>query len=191
MRKVLTLTFSLLAPVVHSQAPALDQALPAVVIEERGELLLEDDEFNFRPWRSDVNPGSVHVLQYFPATKAASKIFEPFTDRLQESLEPGSYHVSTIINLAAALWGTTGFVVSEVKASKREFPLATIVLDEEGIGASTWELGKKGALLAISDSRGRVRYLAREALTEEQINSQLNWIRAEIEGVAAVSVAAQ
>jgi YtfJ family uncharacterized protein len=191
MRKTLALLFMLVAPVVHSQAPAVDQALAAVVIEDRGELVLEQGEFSFRPWRSDANPGRVHVLQYFAGTKDASEMFEPFTDRLQESLDPGTYHVTTVINLAAALWGTSGFVVSEVKSSKREFPLATIVLDEEGIGASTWQLGKKGALLAIMDGLGQVRYLAREALSEEQISNQVDWIRAQIGGAGAVSVAAQ
>lgn len=159
------------------QAPTLQQPLPYLSIEDRGELVLDDGSFSFRPWSTDNAPDKVHVLQYFGGTMADSKVFEPFTDRLQEGLEPDSYHVTTIINLDAAVWGTTGFVVSEVKSSKRKYPLATIVLDEEGSGARQWQLGDRGVGLAILDRAGKLLYFTRTALSESEMQDAFELVR--------------
>ena len=75
--------------------------------------------------------------------------------------------MTTIINLDAALWGTTGFVVSEIKENKRKHPGSTLVLDEEGPGAVQWQLGEKGAGLAILDDQGIVRYFTTEPMSTE------------------------
>ena len=161
--------------------PAMDSPLPLLSISDRGELILKgEDDFSFAPWRSDTNPGTVHVIQYFGATMSASETFTPFTDLLQESLEPGSYHVTTVINLDAALWGTTGFVVSELKKNKRMHPVATMVIDEEGTGIDQWGLGKAGTGLIVLDSEGTVQYFANSALNEEQMQQVLELIKAKI-----------
>lgn len=165
-----------------SQAPAVDQPLPPLAIEDRGELTLDaDDSFSYQPWSTADSPPKVHILQYFPATMGDSKTFEPFTDKLQTTFEKGRYHVTSIINLDAALWGTTGFVVSEVQSSKREHPGSTLVLDESGTGASQWQLGDKGAGLMIVDASGIVRYFTREAMSEEELASSLELVREQLE----------
>lgn len=159
------------------EAPALHQPLPYLSIEDRGELVLDNDEFSFQTWTTDNLPATVNVIQYFGGTMADSKIFEPFTDRLQESLEADSFHVTTIINLDAAVWGTTGFVVSEVKSNKRKYPLSTIVLDEEGSGVRNWNLGEGGAGLAILDRAGKLLYFTRAALSESEMTAALELVR--------------
>ena len=161
----------------YAQAPRLDRPLPALQIADRGELVMQGEEFSYRPWRSDVAPGVVHVLQYFPATMGDSKMFRPLTDSLQENLEQGSFHVTTILNLDEALWGTGSFVMSEVKSSKREHPGSTMVLDEEGLGRDTWELGRKGAVLAILDRQGLVRSLSRGELSEQEVAEKVALVR--------------
>lgn len=160
-----------------AQPPALDSPLPSVRVDELGELVLVGEDFSYRSWQSDFNPGKPHIIQYFAGTMSASKTFEPFTDRLQTTFELGQYHVSTVINLDAAMWGTSGFVVSKVKSSKQKFPLSTMVLDDEGIGASTWQLGKKGALLVILDSDGQVKYTARESLQDAEIEAATSLVK--------------
>lgn len=139
------------------------------------------DEFSYTPWNSSPIPGKVHVLQYFSATMGDSKRFRPFTDQLQESFELGQYHVTSVINLDAALWGTTGFVLSEVKASKREHPGSTLVLDESGTGANLWQLGEEGAGLMIVDAQGIVRYFTRSPMDEGELNRSLELVREQIQ----------
>ena len=85
--------------------PAAEGPLPPLVITDRGELLLENDDFSYAPWSAEKNPGKVHIVQYFGATRGDSKLFQPFTDLLRETFGDGKYHVTTIINLDAALWG--------------------------------------------------------------------------------------
>ncbi len=189
--RYLMLVLSLLPAAAFADSPALDRPLSPLVIADRGELVFDGDDFDYVPWRSDRHPGPVHVLQYFAGTKAASETFAPFTDHLQERLQPGSYHVTTVINLDAALWGTTGFVVSELKDNKRRYPDATMVLDAQGVGASTWQLGKKGALLAIMDADGTVRFLSREPLSEGQIEQQARWLASQGQAAPAGNLSAQ
>ena len=162
--------------------PTIESPLPLLNISDRGELLFKNDDFSFAPWRSDSGPGKIHVVQYFGGTVAASETFKPFTDTLQEMLTPGTYHVTTIINLDAAMWGTTGFVVSELKKNKRKHPNSTMVLDEEGTGASLWELGDQGTGLAILDEQGTVKYFTRQPMSAKEIRSNVELIRANIDG---------
>ncbi len=180
-KALMTMALCAVAVAVQAQAPEADATLPQLVISDRGELVMNGDDFSYATWRSDRSPGTVHVLQYFAGTMSASKIFEPFTDALQ-SLEPGTVHVTTIINLDAATWGTSGFVVSELKKNKKKHPDATMVLDEDGIGVKHWDLGKEGAGLFIVDTQGKVLFFSRDALTEEELQGNLDLIRAAAAG---------
>ncbi|MEP5764530.1 MAG: YtfJ family protein [Halieaceae bacterium] len=154
--------------------------LPELTIDERGELMLNGDDFAYTPWRNPGGIGKVHVLQYMAGTLKARSQTRPFTDQLQENLPLGSYHVTTVINLDDVLWGTTGFVVGEVKDSKRKYPDSTIVLDEEGSGLDTWQLKPKGATIVVLDPGGSVLFLKQGAMSEQEIENTLNLIRQHI-----------
>jgi YtfJ family uncharacterized protein len=157
------------------------QPAPDMAIEERGELILEGDKVTYRPWRYQLLDGKIHVVNYMAATMGASKLNRPFTDRLQETLEKGSYHVTTILNLDDAMWGTTGFVVSEVKANKRKHPTATLVLDEEAVGISAWQLENDNSAIVVFDAAGKVRYIKQGAMSETEIEQAVEMIRQFIE----------
>lgn len=177
-RPFCALILALLCSGVFAAEPTVDSPLPTLNIMERGELTMSDDEFTFTPWRSDANLGKVQVFQYFGATMSDSKIFEPFTDLLQESLEPGTVHVTTVLNLDAAMWGTTGFVISELEKNKRQHPDATMVVDDKGTGLVEWDLGETGSGLIITDAKGVVKYFTRKSLSEEELTAALELVRA-------------
>ena len=162
---------------IHAQTPVLSSPLPPLSIEDRGELIAAADDYSYAPWASSQNPNKTHVLQYFAGTVSDKKTFEPFTDLLQTELDHSDFHVTTIVNLDAALWGTTGFVISQVKGKKDEFPMATIVVDADGLGEQTWALGKKGALLVVLDTDGVVQFITREAMDESTMTSTLELMR--------------
>ncbi|MEH6610618.1 MAG: YtfJ family protein [Halioglobus sp.] len=161
----------------HAQTPALSSPLPTLSIADRGQLIAAADDYSYAPWDSSQNPNKTHVLQYFAGTVSDKKTFEPFTDLLQTELNHNDFHVTTIVNLDAALWGTTGFVISEVKGKKDEFPMATMVVDTDGLGEQTWALGKKGAILVVLDTQGVVQFVTREAMDESTITSTLELMR--------------
>ena len=172
------LLLTLLCSKVLAAAPTVDAPLPPLSIAERGELTMSGDDFTFVPWQAEAKLGKVQVFQYFGATMSDSKIFEPFTDLLQTSLEPGTVHVTTVLNLDAAMWGTTGFVISELEKNKRKHPDATMVVDENGTGLAAWDLGESGSGLIITDADGIVKYFTRESLSDEELTAALELVRA-------------
>jgi YtfJ family uncharacterized protein len=146
-------------------------------IEERGELILESDDVTYATWQAPLQPGKAHVLQYMAGTASASKINEPFTERLKVA-EDLDILVTTVINLDDATWGTTGFVVSEVKKNKRLFPMSQLVIDADGRGRETWSLPRKSSAIVITDAGGIVQYVKQGAMDEQEIESALELLRA-------------
>jgi YtfJ family uncharacterized protein len=159
----------------------IGQPLPELSIDELGELLIiDDDEFAYQAWRAPVHPAKVHVLQYIAGTRKARRQTQAFTDRLEETLPKGSYQFTTVINLDDAMWGTSGFVVGEVKSSKRKYPDSTIVLDEEGTGLLAWQLEKKSSAILVIDTSGTVLYLKQGVMSEDEIEVIVELIRQQI-----------
>jgi uncharacterized protein len=179
-RMLCSLVLALICGNVFAAAPAVDSPLPILSIAERGELTMTGDDFSFVPWSSEKEPDTVHVVQYFAATQGASETFKPFTDQLESSFEPGTIHVTTILNLDAAMWGTTPFVISELEKNKRIHPKATMVVDDKGTGVVEWDLGKEGAALLIMDQKGIVKYFTRQAMSEQEIAATLQLMHSNI-----------
>ena len=78
------------------------------------------------------------------------------------------------------MWGTTGFVMSELKKNKRMLPLAIMVVDDNGSGVIEWDLGKAGTGLIVLDDKGIVKYFSRQALSEAEIASTVELMRVNI-----------
>ena len=87
----------------------------------------------------------------------------------------------TVLNLDAAMWGTTPFVLSELEKNKRVYPDATMVVDDKGAGVSVWELGDTGTGLIITDAKGIVKYFTRQTMSAEEMTAALELIRANLE----------
>ena len=177
VRAFLCLLFSLHVGSALAATPTVDEPLPPLDIDDRGELVAAGDDFEFVPWSAADSPDTVHVIQYFGAKLSHRDLFEPFTDALEEHFEPGAVHVTTLLNMDAAMWGTSGMVLSELKKNKRRHPQATMVVDEEGTGVEAWDLGDKGTGLIITDLRGVVRYFSRQPLDEEEVASTIELVR--------------
>jgi YtfJ family uncharacterized protein len=153
----------------------LGQPLPDLNINDRGELLLKGDDFSFAPWALPAGIGKIHILQYMAATKGASELNKPFTDRLKDIPNP-NYLVTTVLNLDDAMWGTSGFVISEVKKNKRQFPGSTMVLDAAGRGLEVWKLQSKSSTIVVMDAQGSVQFLKDGAMDENEIEKALKFI---------------
>jgi YtfJ family uncharacterized protein len=133
------------------------------------------------PWSSDATSGKVQVIQYFGATMKDSEIYKPFTDLLDSNFEAGTIRVVTVLNLDAAMWGTTPFVLSELEKNKRVYPDATMVVDDKGAGVTTWELGDSGRGLIITDAKGVVKFFTRQTMSADEMTAALALIRANLE----------
>lgn len=180
--RLLTLFMAVfVSPFALAGPPAVGTALPSLSIDDRGELTLQAEELVFSPWHSSVFNGGVHVVQYFGATMGDSEKFKPFTDILEKTFAAKSVEVTTVINMDAALWGTGGFVLSEVKKNKKRYPDSTIVIDEDGIGVKSWELGKAGSALVIIDAQGTVLYINQNPLTDEELATTVALLQAALD----------
>ncbi len=175
----LLLALSTLGHSLHALAlPAVGELLPPLEVTQEGQMLQVDDEFEFQPWRTDSLTGKVSVVQYFGATKKDSERFKAFTDQLQGNIDSTQVTVATIINMDAALWGTKGFVMSELKKNKREHPDAVMVIDKKGKGVDHWQLGKEGAAMFITGRDGTLKFVTQQPLNAAEIEEAIALINA-------------
>lgn len=181
-RVICSVVLTLFCTTAFASGPAVDAPLPPLSIGERGELTLASGDVGFVPWSSDAGMGKVQVIQYFGATMKDSEIFKPFTDLLENTFDAGTIRVVTVINLDAAMWGTTPFVLSELEKNKRVYPDATMVVDDKGTGVDVWELGKTGSGLIITDAKGIIKYITRQTMSAEDMTAALALIRTHLDG---------
>lgn len=166
----------LLAPV--AQALQAGDNLPTLQVEKPGEILIENGERSFRPWQSGALEDRLHIVQYMAARMSARNLSKPFTDRLETSGIPYSrYHISTVVDLDDALFGTRGMVLSELEKNKRKYALSTIVADESGRGRELWGLEESSSAVIILDTAGRVLYFHQGKMQEDDIQRALALVR--------------
>jgi YtfJ family uncharacterized protein len=157
---------------------AIGAQLPEISIQNKGELVRQDGAFIYTPWNTSLLLGKVQVVHYLAARLTASKLHEPFTDALRTAAFPAEKYESTsLINVNDALWGTAGFVESELKTNKIKFPHERLVSDVEGIGLKQWELRRGNSVIVILDKSGKVIFLTENALSPNQIADVLALIR--------------
>lgn len=165
---------------VAARVWALDPGalLPELRVEELGELHLEGEEVRYAPWHSGKSSGTVQVVQYIAARPSAKPLNEPFTDRLRDSGIPiERYHVTTIVNLDDALFGTRAMVLSELEKNKKRYFRSSIVADAHGLGLKTWRLQPKSSAIIVVGPDGRVKFFRDGAMTPAEIDHVLQMVR--------------
>ena len=143
-------------------------------------------KLSYGTWDSNTLSGKMHVVQYLAARLSSKSLNKPFTDQLEASgLSLERYHMTTIVNLDDALFGTRGFVLSELESSKKRYYLSSIVADAHGIGLRAWQLTPKSSAIIIVDADGRVRFFRDGAMSADEIAAALQLLRA---GTAALAI---
>ena len=167
---------------LNSMAVTVGASLPIVTIDNKGELTLSGDKVTYRPWTSESLTGKVYLLQYMAGRMAASKLNEPLTDTIDALDLPAEYFQSSnIINLNDALFGTSGFVNSELKKNKKAYPDASIIADKKGSGAKQWQLQAKSSAIFVISPMGKVLYFKDGPLTAEEIDQVITMVKQQIE----------
>ena len=179
LRLLLGASLLLALSTAQANAPlAPGQPLPPLLIEDQGELLLENGRRHFQPWHSDSGLGQPQVIQYMAARISTSKLNEPLTDALQAAgFPPGQLRVTTILNLADAAWGTRGFVLGELESNKKKHPEAVLVADEAGAGLSHWQLAEKNSAIAVIAPDGAIALFHEGPLDKAGIDQVLTMIQ--------------
>ena len=167
-----------------SSALALEvgSTVPAFNINKPGELIIEGDKLNKAPWQSSaIGGGRPALVFYLPARASSEDDIDPLRQRLdKEDYEPGSFHSITVVNLDDALWGTSGFVESQVAKNKRAHPRATMVLDQKGKGRQVLKLPKKTTVVFLANAEGQVIDYREGALTEQAADEVITLLHQQI-----------
>ena len=177
--------FLLILLAANSQAqPSIQvgEALPSLEISNKGELVINNDRISYQPWSSSQLGKKVHVLQYLAGRMSASKINEPFTDRLGEmEFTRDHYHSTTIINLNDTFFGTGGFVNRELKSNKIKHSWPSIIADKKGRGASQWGLKAASSAIIIVSAEGTVLFFKDGGLNTDEIDTVLKLVQYQIQ----------
>lgn len=159
----------------------IGEPLTPLAISDQGELLFDGEDFSYQDWElPTAGIGKTHILQYMAATTSARDQTQAFTDALEANFPTGTFHVTTVLNLDQALWGTSGFVKSKVRSNKKQYPQSTIVLDEDGIGQATWSLAPKDAAVVIMDAGGTVLYFQEGVMDDADIAETLELLQQQL-----------
>lgn len=148
----------------------LNHIPPALTVSQQGELVLNNDSLSAERWQLNSGAGKVRLVQHIAGRSSAKELNAPLVQAITAAKLPRDrYQTVTVINVDDALFGTSSFVRSSAEASKREFPWSTIVVDEKGVMAQTWQLKPKSSAIVLLDREGVVLFAKEGALTREQI----------------------
>jgi len=152
---------------------SIDKPLPAVAVDDRGEIYLQDDGSDaYRPWRSDSTRGRIVILQHMAARLSSKSIMQNFNDAMEKrAYAPEKVLVTVVVNLDDALWGTTGLVQSELKGNKKKHPQSNIVADLKGVARKAWDLKEQNAAMAVLDANGIVLFFKEGKPTEQETSA--------------------
>lgn len=73
LRKILALSCLLLPMMASAHKFETGQRVPPVGIADRGELILDKDQFSYKNWNSAQLPGKVRVLQHIAGRTSAKE----------------------------------------------------------------------------------------------------------------------
>lgn len=156
----------------------LNQPLPTVVVEEKGELVLVQDKIHYTPWHSNELAGKVRILQHMAGrTDVKAKNDALMTAIKSAHFDEKHYQTTNIINSNDSVFGT-GFVVNnKAKTAKKENARSQVVLDTEGKVKEAWDLKPKESLIVVLDKKARVKFVYEGKLSEKQIQAIIQLAR--------------
>ncbi|PNH92777.1 YtfJ family protein [Vibrio diazotrophicus] len=156
----------------------LNNSVPNVEVETYGEILVEGKDTTFQAWNSEQMKGKVRIIQAIAGRSAAKAMNADLMAAITAAHFPEQeYQTTTIINQDDAIWGTGSFVKSSAQDSKLEFPWSSIVLDESGNVAKSWDLQPESSTIIVQDKQGNVLFVKEGALNEQEIQQVLELVK--------------
>ena len=115
LRKILALTCLLLPMMASAHQFETGQRVPPIGITDRGELVLDKDQFSYKTWNSAQLVGKVRVLQHIAGRTSAKEKNATLIEAIKSAKLPHDrYQPTTIVNtddairvqgcLCAAVW---------------------------------------------------------------------------------------
>lgn len=152
-------------------------SVPNVEIASHGEILVQNNDTVYQAWNSDAMLGKVRVIQAIAGRSNSKEMNAPLMAAITAAQFPADdYQTTTIINQDDAIWGTGSFVKSSAQNSKTDFPWSSMVLDENGVVADSWDLKSESSAIIVQDKQGKIMFVKEGVLTPEEIQQVLKLI---------------
>lgn len=150
-----------------------------IAIAARGELLLRNGDFSYRPWNSAKLAGKVRVIQYIAGRTSAKKKNSLLINAVKDANLPGDrFQPTTIVNTDDAIPGSGFFVRGKIEKNKRHYPWAQFIIDSDGLGRMAWRLPEESSTIVVLDKAGRVQWAKDGALTPQEVDQVIALLRA-------------
>ena len=146
------------------------QRVPPVGIADRGELILDNDKFSYKPWNSAQLAGKVRVVQHIAGRTSAKEKNANLVEAIKAAKFPHDrYQTTTIVNTDDAIPGSSMFVRSSIESNKKLFPWSQFIVDSDGVVRKAWQLDEGSSAIAVLDKDGRVQWAKDGALTAAEV----------------------
>ena len=147
-----------------------DMRVPAVGVNDKGELLLQQDKFSYKNWNSAQLSGKVRVVQHIAGRSSAKEMNAALIEAIKAAKLPHDrYQTTTIVNTDDAIPGTGMFVRSSIESNKQQYPWSQFIVDDKGNVQRAWQLQQGGSAIVVLDKRGTVKFVKDGPLTQEEV----------------------
>lgn len=170
LRKILAISCLLLPMYACAHNFKTGQRVPPIGITDRGELILQNDDFSYKNWNSAQLAGKVRVLQHIAGRTSAKEKNAALIEAIKSAKLPHDrYQTTTIVNTDDAIPGSGMFVRSSLESNKKLYPWSQFIVDSDGVARGAWQLDKESSAIVVLDKDGRVQWAKDGALTQEEV----------------------
>ena len=152
--------------------------LPAVSVQQEGEILVKGNDVAYQPWQSNSLAGKVRVLQHMAGRSSVKEKNEALINAIKAAhFSPAVYQTTTIINADDAVFGTGPFVKSSAEKGKKANAHSQVVLDKSSAVKNAWALKEKESLILVLDKSGKVQFAHEGQLNPQQIEQVIELVK--------------
>ena len=169
----------LLPGLAAAHAFKLGERVPAVGVNDKGELVYQQDEdkFSYKSWNSAQLSGKVRVILHIAGRSSAKEQNAALIEAIKAAHLPHDrYQTTTIVNTDDAIPGTGMFVRSSLESNKQQFPWSQFIVDSNGSARQAWPLEKGGSAIVVLDNTAHVRYVKDGPLTQDEVQQAMKLI---------------
>lgn len=175
LRKILALSCLLLPMMASAHKFETGQRVPPMGIADRGELILDKDQFSYKNWNSAQLPGKVRVLQHIAGRTSAKEKNATLIEAIKSAKLPHDrYQTTTIVNTDDAIPGSGMFVRSSLESNKKLYPWSQFIVDSNGVARGARQLDEESSAIAVLDKDGRVQWAKDGALTQQEVQQVMD-----------------
>ncbi len=146
------------------------QRVPPVGIADRGELILDNNEFSYKTWNSAQLVGKVRVVLHIAGRTSAKEKNATLIEAIKAAhLPKDTYQTTTVVNTDDAIPGSGMFVRSSLESNKKLYPWSQFIVDSNGAARSAWKLEEESSAVVVLDKNGNVQWAKDGALTQEEV----------------------